>query len=248
MHPNPKRPSEVLPPLAKNQLQKTIGEMLSRHEDGRPILIFLAGPNGSGKSSFFDILDEETGRRIPFVNADIITQVLHDIPAADELSQKFADLLRVHLVTHKAAFATETVFSDPVGAKVQFLRDAMAAGFHVVMVYVALASWQLSKMRVEFRAISGMGHNVEPAKLQRRYQASQGNATEAAKFVEDAIFLDNSSSDLEKALTLKAICLRGSVVYRAPEVPPYIELMLPHKSPPTAAAPPATPPKIVGKK
>ncbi len=223
----PQKPGNDIPLFGKRLLQKKVAELLHRPDDLRPVLLFLAGPNGSGKTSFFNTLDEVPGRQFVFVNADIIAQVLKGIPSPDKLAQQFADLMRKHMVSERATFATETVFSDEKGAKIQFLRDAEAAGFHVILVYVTLPNWAFSKMRVEYRVQAGMGHDVPQDKLQRRFTASMENARRAANFVEDAIFLDNSSADLSKALTPMAMTHRGKVVYRAEQVPDYVERLLP---------------------
>lgn len=152
----------------------------------------LAGCNGAGKSSFYTYLAANTKTPPIFLNADLLAIALNGIPAPDTIAQRIADMLREHMLGHSTTFVTETVFSDEVGAKIDYLKRAQAAGFHVVLVYVSLDSWCLSKARVAHRVATG-GHSVDPAKLARRFIASHENARRAFLFVDDGLLFDNSS-------------------------------------------------------
>lgn len=189
-------------------------------------MLFLAGPNGSGKTSLFALLDEHGDQRsFPFINADLIARLATGVPAADHLAQKIADLVREHMLGQRTNFATETVFSDEKGAKLDYLRRAGEAGFRVVMIYVTLATWQLSKMRVEFRVREHAGHDVPAEKLQRRFIASRMNCRRALAQVETSIIIDNSLRN--KPLRPMAVLSRGKLLYRAKQLPPYVEDLLP---------------------
>jgi predicted ABC-type ATPase len=212
-------------PLHDHVLQQAANAILSPPEgDTRPVLLFLAGCNGSGKTSFFEMLDEQPGRRFTFVNADLIGAVVAAIPAKDRLAQKIADLIRHHMVEEHASFATETVFSDEVGAKLKFLRDAAEAGFHVVFVYVTLANVHLSRQRVAYRVQHG-GHPVPEDRLLRRFVASRENCRRALYVVETGIVVDNSSAT--HPLRLMAIVRKGEIAYQKPVLPAYVKELLP---------------------
>jgi predicted ABC-type ATPase len=201
------------------------------------VLLFLAGPNGSGKSSLFAEIDGlSPGRDFPFVNADLIARVLSGIPQADVLAQRIADVTREHMLKQKASFATETVFSDEVGAKLDFLRRAEEVGFHVVMIYVTLANVHLSRQRVAFRVKEHQGHDVPPDRLERRFIASRENCRRALYRVETGLVLDNSSADVDRALRLVAVVKKGQVAFRADKVPAYVQQLLPVPSEPDVAA------------
>jgi predicted ABC-type ATPase len=61
-------------------------------------------------------------------------------PAGETTERLAADLAenkRRELVAKRESFITETVFSDPVGATVQALRNAQAAGYTVAMEWRA---------------------------------------------------------------------------------------------------------------
>lgn len=174
----------------------------------------------------FSLLDEHGGERgFPFINADLIARLAAGVPAADQLAQKIADLVREHMLGQRTNFATETVFSDEKNAKLDYLRRAEEAGFRVVMIYVTLANWQLSKMRVEFRVREHAGHDVPAEKLQRRFVASRMNCRRALAQVETSIIIDNSLR--HKPLRPMAVLSRGKLLYSVKRLPPYIQDLLP---------------------
>lgn len=153
-----------------------------------PLLIFLAGPNGAGKSTFCQAYLRGTG--LMFVNADEITRKL-GIPNPE--AARAADAVRTELLKNKMSFITETVFSDPHGVKLQFLRDAIAAGYEVRLLYIGLSGAALSEARVVSRVQNG-GHDVPSDRLPRRYQQSLQNLKAALSFVPEVQVYDNSSN------------------------------------------------------
>lgn len=201
-------------------------------ENAKPTLILLAGCNGAGKSSFFTVIAASLKAPPIFLNADILAQVLSGIPAPDTIAQKITDALREHMLTQHASFVTETVFSDEVGAKLDYLKRAKAAGFHVVLVYVSLESWPLSKMRVAHRVATG-GHSVDPDKLARRWLASHENARRAFLFVDDGLLYDNSS--FTDPMRLVAVTSAGSLVATFGLASAHLTSLLPSMTPAAAA-------------
>ena len=153
-------------------------------------LIFLAGPNGAGKSTFFETFLKSSG--LPFVNADRIGAALG---ISDSEAAAAADSARAQLLTEGMSFITETVFSDPVGAKLQFLREAVAAGYLVTLYFIGVSSVQLSEARVAQRVHAG-GHDVPPERLERRYRQSLENLRQAMEFIPEVHVYDNSSVEI----------------------------------------------------
>lgn len=198
--------------------------------DSKPTLIFLAGCNGAGKSSFFSVIAASVQKPPIFLNADILAQLLSGIPAPDTISQKITDVLREHMLGQHTSFVTETVFSDEVGAKLDYLKRAKAAGFHVVLVYVSLESWPLSKMRVTHRVATG-GHSVDPDKLARRWRASHENARRAFLFVDDGLLFDNSS--YTDPMRLVAVTCAGALVATFGVASDLLTSLLPSAAPAT---------------
>lgn len=150
-------------------------------------LIFLAGPNGAGKSTFYETFLKATG--LPFINADQITAALG---ISNEEASAAADAARAELLAGQKSFITETVFSDPVGAKLGLLRDAAKGGYDVHLIYIGIASPLLSEGRVMQRVAEG-GHDVPPDRLARRYRQSLQNLRSAMAFVPDVTVYDNTS-------------------------------------------------------
>jgi hypothetical protein len=91
--------------------------------DRRPVIVAIAGPNGAGKTTFFHSHLRDAGLR--FVNAD---DIAHELEASPYEAAEIADALRRELVRQRESFVFETVFSDPAGAKVAFLKEAATAG------------------------------------------------------------------------------------------------------------------------
>src|SRR4051812_20632348 len=103
-----------------------------------PRLIFLAGPNGAGKTTYYRTFLNQSG--LPFVNADELT---HKLGIPNTEAAKFADSAREALISSGESFITETVFSDPVGAKLDFLRRAVAAGYDVQLHFIGISDAEL---------------------------------------------------------------------------------------------------------
>ena len=155
----------------------------------KPQLVVLAGPNGAGKSTFYRVFLKN--RDLPFLNADIIAAEagVDSIEAA-----RILDGLRARMIEDRIGFITETVFSDPFGAKLDMLRSAVEAGYEVTLIYIGLASPTLSERRVEQRVATG-GHDVPRDRLPSRFERSLANLKEAITFMPAVKLYDNSSAD-----------------------------------------------------
>ena len=154
-----------------------------------PILIAFAGPNGAGKSTLRAVLFSDT--KIPFVNADEISAAtgVGAYEAAD-----LAEEERQRLFNLGFPFMMETILSDPVGAKVAFLHEAMAKGYQVEVHFIGLASSSLSMTRVEIRVSEG-GHDVPDDKLINRYPRVLENLARLVGTVDNLTIYDNSEPD-----------------------------------------------------
>jgi len=149
--------------------------------------VMVAGPNGAGKSSFYELFLSDLG--LPFVNADLIAESVGLEPYD---AARAAALVRERFVHLGASFIAETVFSDPVGDKLQLLRDATNAGFEVTLVYIGLESVPLAQARVSARVANG-GHDVPDEKISARYPRSLLNLKAAIPIVPDVRVHENSS-------------------------------------------------------
>ena len=124
-----------------------------------PFVSVVAGPNGAGKSTFVDEYIRPSRLRI--VNPDEIARGLAPLAPASVAYEAadVADALRERLVGTGSSFCMETVFSDPAGAKIAFLKRAQAAGYAVLLVFIGLDSPELSAARVAQRVEEG-GHDI----------------------------------------------------------------------------------------
>ena len=137
--------------------------------DRRPVIVALAGPNGAGKSTFYHAHLEAAGLR--FVNADVLSRELRIGPYE---AAKMADSLRRELVRQRESFVFETVFSDPAGDKLAFLKAAAQSGYSVILCFIGLKNPQTSEERVAMRVSQG-GHDVPTEKLKSRFPRTMTN-------------------------------------------------------------------------
>lgn len=181
--------------------------------------VVLAGHNGSGKSTLWyeklaPVLE------MPLINADRMmlsilpedvppwAQSLRDTDAAwMEVAQRGVHAFVAEAQTKRVRFAMETVFShwkvDGEGrivSKISMIRELQRAGYFVLLVFVGLASAELSIGRVATRVASG-GHAVPEEKLRARFPRTQKAIREAALVADATLMLDNSRGQ-EEAFTL----------------------------------------------
>lgn len=152
----------------------------------RPIIVAIAGSNGAGKTTFFESHLTDTGLR--FVNADVLAAELNLKPYE---AAEAADAIRKALVARRESFVFETVLSDPVGEKVQFLADAAAAGYQVVLIFVRIADVEISIQRVSMRVSQG-GHDIPDDKLRSRFSRTLANLQRATTQLPHVLVYDNS--------------------------------------------------------
>lgn len=152
-----------------------------------PLLVMLAGPNGAGKSTFFEAHLRALG--LPFLNADVLARGtgLDAYQAAETIAA-----IRDGFIARKEGFIAETVLSDPVGEKVGVLADAAEAGFDVTLIYIGIASIDLSRERVRARVTAG-GHDVPAEKLAARFERSLANLERSIARLPRVLVYDNSS-------------------------------------------------------
>jgi predicted ABC-type ATPase len=186
--------------------------------DQRPILVAIAGPNGAGKTTFYHAHILASG--LPLVNADVLAG---ELTLAPYEAARVADSLRRRLVRQRESFAFETVFSDPVGDKLGFLKEAANAGYTVVVCFVGLSSMRLSRERVAMRVSQG-GHDVPDDKLRSRYPRSLANLKRAVREVPHVLVYDNS--DLTQPYQRIATFENGKAIELAQPLPRWFRKLL----------------------
>ncbi len=152
----------------------------------------LAGGNGAGKSTFYNLYLSKYG--IKFVNADLIAKDL-DSENPEGLSYHAATLaakIREDLIFQGVSFCFETVFSHE--SKIDFLAQARANGYTIILVYIHLFDSSLNEARVKQRISEG-GHGVPIEKIHSRIPRTMKLIKTALSIVDEARILDNSSKD-----------------------------------------------------
>jgi len=187
--------------------------------DQRPVIVALAGPNGAGKTTFYYAHLQPAGLR--FVNADALAQELHIEPYA---AARVADAVRKELVKQRESFVFETVFSDPVGEKLAFLKSAAQAGYNTILCFIGTAGPQVSEQRVAMRVSQG-GHDVPTEKLVQRFPRILANLKAALQELPHVWVFDNN--DLRTPYRLAAIFESGRLVKIERPVPRWLTPLLP---------------------
>ena len=93
------------------------------------------------------------------------------------------DALRRELVKQRASFVFETVLSDPVGDKLNFLKEAAKVGYTVVLCFIGISGPGISEQRVAMRVSQG-GHDVPNEKLIARFPRTLANLQAALRGIE----------------------------------------------------------------
>lgn len=185
----------------------------------RPILVVLAGPNGAGKSTFFHA--HLAGAGLRFVNADVLAR---ELALEARQAAAAADALRAELIRQRESFVTETVFSDPVGAKLRLFTQAMAQGYAVVLLYIGVSGPERCDERVAMRVSQG-GHDVPPDRLVTRYPRTLANLRAALPALSAVLVYDND--DLQRPYRLVATVVGGRVGHEAVDPPAWWTMVRP---------------------
>ncbi len=187
--------------------------------DRRPVIVTVAGPNGAGKTTFYRSHLQAAGLR--FVNADNLARELNiDAYAA----ARAAGAVRQELVRQRESFVYETVFSDPAGEKVAFLKAAAQAGYAVVLCFIGISSPRVSEQRVAMRVTQG-GHDVPSGKLAARFPRTLANLRAAIHELPHVRIFDND--DLRTPYRLVAIVENGDLAELNKPVPQWLRPLLP---------------------
>ena len=186
--------------------------------DQRPLLVAVTGPNGAGKTTFYHAHLKSAGLR--FVNADVLANELDMEPY---VAARVAGSLRSALVEQGESFVFETVFSDPVGDKLAFLRDSVAGGYTVILCFIGISGPEVSEQRVAMRVSQG-GHDVPSDKLVTRYPRTLANLQAAIRELPHVWVFDNE--DLRAPYRKVAVFEQGRRVFQGKPVPKWLRRIL----------------------
>lgn len=155
-------------------------------------LWLLAGGNGAGKTTFYNLILAPKG--IKLVNADIIANAIKS-ENPENVSYEAANVaaqIRQRLLQQDVSFCFETVFFHV--SNIDFVADARAQGYEVILVYIQLNPSELNEARVYQRVTEG-GHNVPVDKIHSRIPRKMQHMSTVLPLVNEARLLDNSYRD-----------------------------------------------------
>jgi predicted ABC-type ATPase len=151
----------------------------------RPTCWIIAGPNGAGKTTFALQYLPQVANCRRFVNADAIAAGLS--PLAPETALLAASRLFLKeiekYVRDRQSFAFETTLSGR--SYLKLIARLQTDGWQVKLIYLALPTVTMSKMRVAERVVHG-GHNIPQQDIERRFPRSLQNLLTEFSFVVDS--------------------------------------------------------------
>ena len=186
--------------------------------DRRPLIVALAGPNGAGKTTFYHAHLQPTGLRL--VNADVIAR---EMGLGDQAAMHVTTALRDAFVRAKESFVFETVFSDPVGDKLAFLKEAVRSGYTVVLCYIGIDGAETSEQRVAMRVSQG-GHDVPSDRLVSRFPRTLSNLQAAIAALPFVWVFDNQ--DLRRPFRKIGVFESGRSVFLAARLPAWLATLV----------------------
>ncbi len=134
----------------------------------------IAGPNGAGKTTFaLEYLPNVAGC-IHFINADLIAAGLSPLAPERQLlaaSRIFLQKIETRIAARED-FAFETTLSKR--SYLRLIERLRRDGWRVRLIYLALPSVEMSKLRVAERVAHG-GHDIPAADIERRFSRSLRN-------------------------------------------------------------------------
>lgn len=184
----------------------------------RPIVVAIAGPNGAGKSTFFAAHLKATGLR--FLNADVVAR---DLELEAYEAAQVAAALRAELVNQRESFVFETVFSDPAGDKLGFLKATSQSGYAVVLCFIGIDNADTSEQRVAMRVSQG-GHDVPTEKLIARFPRTLNNLATAIRELPCVLIFDNQ--DLRRPFRHVATFTDGKQEHLGQPTPSWLRRLL----------------------
>ncbi|MBG6062646.1 putative ABC-type ATPase [Flavobacterium sp. CG_9.1] len=105
-----------------------------------------------------------------------------------------AAFIRYLLVKEQKSFSYESVMSD--NSKLRELETAKKLGFKTYLYFICTDDYEKNIDRVKLRVAKG-GHNVDVAKIRKRYFKTLENIADVIKTVDRAFLFDNSGKKMD---------------------------------------------------
>ncbi len=139
-----------------------------------PTCWIIAGPNGAGKTTFALEYLPQVAQCSRFINADLIAAGLSPLaPESELLAASRLFLAEIEARTaEREDFAFETTLAGR--SYLRLVRRLRSSGWRVELIYLALPSVNMSRLRVAERVAHG-GHAIPLADIERRFSRSLRN-------------------------------------------------------------------------
>jgi predicted ABC-type ATPase len=159
-----------------------------------PTFTIVGGANGCGKTTLTRWAREE------FQESSVLDPdaVARSIKATGTNSGSAIDagrevlLMAERLLAAGQSFTVETTLSG--NTYLRMMVRAKALEYLVVLIYIGTTDVSINMQRVRYRVAKG-GHDVSEEDQRRRYPRSLANAAKALEIADEAMILDNSTSD-----------------------------------------------------
>lgn len=169
----------------------------------RPTLVIMAGPNGAGKTTIMTRLAKHGWLKgMVYQNQDFVAQNLFggwNNPEAIKKSEVYCFEQREECLSERKDLAFETVSGV---TKLEFIKRAKAAGYHIIYMFVCTYSPTVHASRVAIRVMKG-GHSIEIPTIIRRYMEALLNCRSLARLADHAYIFDNSEHNHPAKLILE---------------------------------------------
>lgn len=160
----------------------------------QPTMFVIAGPSGSGKSRHFPV------RRIGvshFNVDDRCAELNHGShrkipPQIRAQAQRECQDFIEACTQERRSFAVETTLRTDIA--IEQARRARAAGFRLVMVFIATDNIEENVLRVARRGLRG-GHSAPASRIREIYQLSLANLPGALLTFHEILLYDSGSFD-----------------------------------------------------
>ena len=150
----------------------------------QPVCWIIAGPNGAGKTTFALKYLLAVAHCSAFVNAGLIAAGLS--PLAPEKELLAASRLFLKEIAHYIATGVDFAFETTLSGRsyLHLINRLKTAGWRVELIYLALPSAEMSRLRVLERVAHG-GHNIPVQAIERRFPRSLHNLLTEFSYLAD---------------------------------------------------------------
>ena len=178
-----------------------------------PSFFIVAGPNGAGKTTFINGLVLEIKRNFKVLNYDLILKTMNK---ADDVSLSLSagkELIKTfnRYKNESVSFIYETVLSDNTTFLQRKIIEMQQDEWQVVLFYIWISSYKISKERVNQRVVSG-GHPVPEELLRKRYDRSINNLFKSyLPICHSVICYENDDTNAQKSPNLVFVKNDGKI-------------------------------------